>query len=35
MDELGQLRLRDRIAGALRQAADIIEQAGPRRPDGP
>lgn len=26
MDELGQLRLRDRIARALRQAADIIEQ---------
>jgi hypothetical protein len=27
VDELGQLRLRDRIARALRQAADIIEQA--------
>ena len=27
MDELGRLRLRDRIARALRQAADIIEQA--------
>ena len=26
MDELSQLRLRDRIAQALRQAADIIEQ---------
>jgi len=26
MDELGRLRLRDRIARALRQAADIIEQ---------
>jgi hypothetical protein len=25
-DELGKLRLRDRIARALRQAADIIEQ---------
>ena len=32
VDELGQLRLRDRIAAALRQAADIIEQA-PRKPD--
>lgn len=32
MDELSQLRLRDRIAAALRQAADIIEQA-PRKPD--
>jgi hypothetical protein len=27
VDELGELRLRDRIARALRQAADIIEQA--------
>ena len=35
MDELSQLRLRDRIAAALRQAADIIEQDGPRRPDRP
>ena len=35
MDELSQLRLRDRIAAALRQAADIIEQAGPRGPDRP
>ena len=26
MDELGKLRLRDRIAAALRQAADVIEQ---------
>ena len=26
MDELSQLRLRDRIARALRQAADMIEQ---------
>jgi len=26
MDELSQLRLRDRIARALRQAADLIEQ---------
>jgi hypothetical protein len=26
VDELGELRLRDRIARALRQAADIIEQ---------
>lgn len=34
MDELSQLRLRDRIAAALRQAADIIEQ-GPRRPGKP
>jgi hypothetical protein len=33
MDELSHLRLRDRIAAALRQAADIIEQDGPRRPD--
>jgi len=32
MDELSQLRLRDRVAGALRQAADIIEQ-GPSKPD--
>jgi len=29
MDELAQLRLRDRIARALRQAADMIEQSGP------
>ncbi len=35
MDELSRLRLRDRIAAALRQAADIIEQGGPRRPDRP
>jgi hypothetical protein len=35
MDELSHLRLRDRIAAALRQAADIIEQDGPRRPDRP
>ena len=35
VDELSQLRLRDRIAAALRQAADIIEQDGPRRPDKP
>jgi hypothetical protein len=35
MDELSQLRLRDRIAAALRQAADIIEQTGPRTPDKP
>ena len=34
MDELSQLRLRDRIAAALRQAADIIEQP-PRKPDKP
>jgi hypothetical protein len=33
MDELNKLRLRDRIAAALRQAADVIEQGGPRRPD--
>jgi hypothetical protein len=26
VDELGKLRLRDRVANALRQAADIIEQ---------
>jgi hypothetical protein len=26
VDELNQLRLRERIARALRQAADIIEQ---------
>jgi hypothetical protein len=26
VDELGQLRLRDRLARALRQAADMIEQ---------
>jgi len=26
MDELSRLRLRDRVAAALRQAADIIEQ---------
>ena len=32
VDELSHLRLRDRIAAALRQAADIIEQA-PRKPD--
>jgi hypothetical protein len=32
MGELSQLRLRDRVAATLRQAADIIEQ-GPRRPD--
>jgi hypothetical protein len=30
MDELGKLRLRDRIARALRQAADIID---PQTPD--
>ena len=35
MDELSHLRLRDRIAAALRQAADIIEQDGPRRPERP
>ena len=35
MNELSQLRLRDRIAAALRQAADVIEQGGPRRPEGP
>lgn len=29
MDELGQLRLRDRIARALRQAADIIDSHTP------
>jgi hypothetical protein len=29
MDELGQLRLRDRIARALRQAADIIDSQPP------
>jgi hypothetical protein len=28
VDELGKLRLRDRVAAALRQAADIIEQTG-------
>jgi hypothetical protein len=31
VDELGKLRLRDRIANALRQAADIIDS---RAPDG-
>jgi hypothetical protein len=31
MDELSKLRLRDRVANALRQAADIIES---RTPDG-
>ena len=35
MNELSQLRLRDRIAAALRQAADVIEQGGPRKPDKP
>jgi hypothetical protein len=35
MNELSQLRLRDRVAAALRQTADIIEQAGPRKPDRP
>jgi hypothetical protein len=34
MGELSQLRLRDRIAAALRQAADIIEQP-PGKPDKP
>jgi hypothetical protein len=29
MDELAQLRLRDRVAAALRQAADIIESPPP------
>jgi hypothetical protein len=28
VDELSKLRLRDRLAAALRQAADIIEQTG-------
>jgi hypothetical protein len=28
MDELSKLRLRDRLAAALRQAADAIEQTG-------
>ncbi len=31
VEELGKLRLRDRVANALRQAADIIES---RTPDG-
>jgi hypothetical protein len=31
MDELSKLRLRDRVANALRQAADVIES---RTPDG-
>jgi hypothetical protein len=31
MDELSKLRLRDRVANALRQAADVIES---RPPDG-
>ena len=31
VDELSQLRLRDRVANALRQAADIIDS---RTPDG-
>ena len=31
MDELAQLRLRDRIANALRQAADIIDSQTPSR----
>jgi hypothetical protein len=35
VDELNQLRLRDRVAAALRQAADIIEQGRPRKPDKP
>ena len=30
-EELGKLRLRDRIAGALRQAADIIDSRTPNR----
>ena len=29
MDELGKLRLRDRVARALRQAADIIDSQPP------
>jgi hypothetical protein len=29
MDELSKLRLRDRVANALRQAADIIESRAP------
>ena len=29
VDELGKLRLRDRIANALRQAADVIESRAP------
>lgn len=28
MDEISKLRLRDRVAAALRQAADMIEQTG-------
>ncbi|HEY1347274.1 MAG TPA: hypothetical protein VGF54_19985 [Streptosporangiaceae bacterium] len=31
MDELSKLRLRDRVASALRQAADIIESRTPDR----
>jgi hypothetical protein len=31
MDELSKLRLRDRVANALRQAADIIESRTPDR----
>jgi hypothetical protein len=31
VDELAQLRLRDRIANALRQAADIIDSQTPSR----
>jgi hypothetical protein len=30
-DELGRLRLRDRLARALRQAADIIDPQSPGR----
>jgi hypothetical protein len=31
MDELGKVRLRDRVAEALRQAADIVDSRTPNR----